>query len=161
MIIQCLLFLSEINIFYCLLLLLNVGIKKRRISRWFRIRWKRFKKMHTKKLLANIWRKNALFWLLLIIVKLVLLITFFCTFFTTFSTDSKSAWNSAFFDIFYDLEKNWGHISTFWKLWSQIRKKRLKKSKNIVCKCVLDFNFAAIKGPVFFIFFKNVKFVVP
>ncbi len=36
-----------------------------------------------------------------------------------------------------------------------------QKIKNLYCKCVLDFNFAPIKGSVFFIFFKKVKFVVP
>ncbi len=30
-----------------------MGIKKRRISRWFRIRWKRFKKMHQKKVISK------------------------------------------------------------------------------------------------------------
>ncbi len=40
-------------------------------------------------------------------------------------------------------------------------KKRLKKSKNIFYKCVLDFNFAPITGRVFFNFFQKVKFVVP
>ncbi len=48
-----------------------------------------------------------------------------------------------------------GHFSTFWKLRSQTRKKPLKKSKNVFCKCVLDFNFAPIKGSVFFIFYKK------
>ncbi len=90
---------------------------------------------------------------------------FFCVhFFTTFSTDSKSAWNSAFFDTFFDFLKKKvfkGHNSTFFKLWRQTRKKRLKKSKNLFCKCVLDFNFAPIKGSVFFLFKKKVKFVVP
>ncbi len=79
----------------------------------------------------------------------------FVHFFTTFSTYSKSAWNSAIFDTFYDcLQKIFfkGHISTFYKLWSQTRKKRLKKSNNVFSKCVLDFNFAPIKGSVFFIF---------
>ena len=88
---------------------------------------------------------------------------FLVHFFTTFSTDSKSAWNSAFFDTFFVFfkKKFLGHISTFFKLWSQTRKKRLKKSKNVFRKCVLDLNFAPIKGSVFFIFFKKVKFVVP
>ncbi len=45
-----------------------------------------------------------------------------------------------------------GHIGTFCKLWSKMRKKRLKKSKNVFCKCFLDFNFAPITGSVFFIF---------
>ncbi len=129
--------------------------KKPRISRWFWIRWKSFEKMYQKKLLAKTWQKNALFSLLLMFVKLVLLITFFwCIFFPTFSTDSKSVWNSAFFDTFFDFSKNFflGHISTFFELWLQMRRKRLKKSKNVFCKCFLDFNFAHIKGSVFFIF---------
>ena len=89
---------------------------------------------------------------------------FLVHFFTTFSTDLKSAWNSAFFDTFFDYFKKinfFGHISTFFKLWSQTRKKRLKKSKNLFSKCVLDFNFVPIKESVFFIFKKKVKFVVP
>ncbi len=93
-----------------------------------------------KKLLEKTWRKYALFSLLLMFVKLVLLVTFFCAFFISF------------FCIFLQKKIFWGHISTFCKLWSQTRKKRLKKSKNVFCKCVLDFNFAPIKGSVFFIF---------
>ncbi len=38
-----------------------MGIKKRRISRWFRIRLKKFYKMHKKIFLAKMWRKYALF----------------------------------------------------------------------------------------------------
>ncbi len=77
---------------------------------------KNLKKWTQKKLLAKMWRKYALFSLLLMFVKLVLLVTFFGSFFTTFSTDSKSAWNTAFFDIFFDIKKFLGHISTFCKL---------------------------------------------
>jgi hypothetical protein len=40
-------------------------------------------------------------------------------------------------------------------------KKRLKKSKNIFCTCVLDFNFAPIKGSVFFIFKKKSNLLYP
>jgi hypothetical protein len=57
-----------------------------------------------------------------------------------------------FYDTFFDKKKIVGHISTFFRLWSQMHKKRLKKSKNVFGKCVLDFNFAPIKGSVFFIF---------
>ncbi len=55
-------------------------------------------------------------------------------FFKTFSTDSKSAWNSAFFDTFFDFFKQKffkGHICTFFKLWLQMRRKRLKKTENL------------------------------
>ncbi len=83
-----------------------MGIKKTRILRWFQTRWKSFEKMHQKKLLAKKWKKCALFSLLLMIVKLVLLITFSCAFFLTiFSIDSKSAWNSAFLIYFFYLKK--------------------------------------------------------
>jgi hypothetical protein len=59
---------------------------------------------------------------------------FFVNFFQTFSTDSKSAWISAFFDIFFDFFKKkffLRHISTFFKLLLQMRRKRLKKKENI------------------------------
>ncbi len=87
-----------------------------------------------KKLLAKTWRKYALFSLLLMFIKILLLITFFGAFFTTFSTDSKSVWNSAFFDMCIDfLKKKFvGHITTFWKLWGQTRKKRLKNQKTFL-----------------------------
>ncbi len=54
--------------------------------------------------------------------------------FATFSSDSNLASNCAFFDTHIEIIWNkhfLGHISTFCKLWSQTRAKRLKKSKNI------------------------------
>ncbi len=51
------------------------------------------------------WLKYALFALLLMFIKLVLLITFLVHFLKTFSTDLKSAWNSAFIDTFFDFFK--------------------------------------------------------
>ncbi len=72
---------------------------------------------------------------------------FLCVFFKTFSTDLKSAWNSAFFDTFHDLKKKkfLGHISTFFKLWLQMRRKRLKKREIFFYECVLEFDYATIK----------------
>ncbi len=115
-----------------------MGIKKRKISGWFRIRWKSFEKMHQKKTLAKVWRKNALFSLLLLFVKLVLLITFLVHFLTIFQRIQNQLEILRLFRIL-------GHISTFWKLWSQTCKKWIK---NLFGKCVLDFNFAPIKESV-------------
>ncbi len=59
---------------------------------------------------------------------------FLVHFFNTFSTDSKSAWNSAFFDIFFDFFQKiffLGHISTFFELGLQLRRKWLKKTENL------------------------------
>ncbi len=95
------------------------------------------------------WRKYALFSLLLMSVKLVLLITFFCAFFYNFFNGFEIS--TRFWVFWYLFWFCLGHISTFWKLWSQTRKKRLKKSIKVFSKCVLDFNFAPIKGSVFFI----------
>ncbi len=68
---------------------------------------------------------------------------FFGTFLKTFSTDLKLAWNSAFFDTFFDLKKKClGHISSFFKLWSQTRKKLLKKTKNLFYEHALEFSYA-------------------
>ncbi len=111
------------------------GVKKRRISRWFRIRWKSCEKMHQKKVigktsLTNMSKseKSAFF-------RHVFANNFFwVNFFKTFSTDSKSAWNSAFFDTFSEFFKKYfflGHISTFFELWLQMSRKRLKKTENL------------------------------
>jgi hypothetical protein len=120
-------------------------VKKRKISRWFRIRWKSFEKCTKKKLLAKTWRKNALFSLLLMFVKLVLLITFFwCIFSQLFQRIRNQREILRFltpFSIFFKTKIFLGHFSTFFKLWNQTRRKRLKKSKNLFSKCVLDFNF--------------------
>jgi hypothetical protein len=130
--------------------------QKRRISRWFRIRWKSFEKMYQNKVISKNVTEKCPFFTFIHVRQTCFAYNFFLVhFFTTFSTDSKSAWNSAFltpFAIFFKKNIFLGHISTFFELWSQTRKKRLKKSKNVFCKCVLDFNFAPIKGSVFFIF---------
>ncbi len=63
-------------------------------------------------------------------------------FFKTFSTDSKSAWNSALFDTHIEFFNNiffLALISTFCKLWLQMRRKRLKKRKIFFYECVLEF----------------------
>jgi hypothetical protein len=44
---------------------------------------------------------------------------------------------------------------------NRTRKKRLKKSKNVFNKCVLDLNFALIKVSVFFIFKKKSNSLYP
>ncbi len=59
---------------------------------------------------------------------------FMVYFFKTFSTDSKSVWNSAFFDTqieFFQKIFFCFFISTFCKLWLQMRRKRLKKTENL------------------------------
>ncbi len=111
------------------------GGKKRRISRWFRIRWKSCEKMRQKKVisktsLTNMSKseKSAFF-------RHIFANNFFLVnFFKTFSMDSKLAWNSAFFDTFFDFFKKiflLGHICTFFELWLQMRRKRLKKTENL------------------------------
>ncbi len=52
-----------------------------------------------------------------------------------------------------------GSFKHFLKLWNKIRMEWLKK-KNAFSKCVLEFNFAPISGPYFFIK-KKVKIDVP
>jgi hypothetical protein len=70
-----------------------------------------------------------------------------CTFSTfTHVCQTYFAYNffGAFFRIFfYPFQKKiFGHISTFF----YTRKKLHQKSKNVLSKCVLDLNFAPIKG---------------
>ncbi len=61
------------------------------------------------------------------------------------SKSEKSAF--VFFDTFFDFFKKkifLGHISTFFELWLQMRRKRLKKI--FFYECILEFNYATIKG---------------
>jgi hypothetical protein len=80
--------------------------------------------------------------------------------------------------LFYDCfgHPNWNFLRTvyldsvlkkyFWVIlvlfanFCQMRMKRLKKSKNVVYKCVLVFNFASVYGSGLLIFPKKVKIVV-
>ncbi len=97
------------------------GVKKRRISRWFWIRWKSCWKMHTKKVVS----KTSL---------------------TNMSTSEKRAYfrhvfaNNFFWCIFSNLFqriRNQREILHFlypywiFELWLQMRRKRLKKTENL------------------------------
>ncbi len=84
------------------------GVKKRRISRWFQIPWKSCEKMF-------------------------LLITFFwCTFSKLFQRIRNQRKILHFLAPFLFKKKNcFGHISTFFKLWLQMRRKRLKITENL------------------------------
>ncbi len=139
-----------------------LGKKSKKISKTqnftliLKIRWKSFEKMNQKKVIIKNVTEICTFFTFTHVRQTCFACNFFLVhFLTTFSTDSKSAWNSAFlifFFYFFPQKFFWGHISTFCKLWSQMRRKRLKKSKNVFCKCALHLNFATIKGSVFFIF---------
>ncbi len=112
-------------------------IKKCRISRWFQIRWKSFKKWTQKKLLTKQiwWTWVKVHFYLCMFMKFVWLITFFVWIFLKLF---QQIWNQReilrfltsflIISIFF-----FCHISTFFKFWSQLRKKRLKKLK----KCIL------------------------
>jgi hypothetical protein len=135
----------DLNIFFS---------KKRRILRWFQIRWKSFFLNVPKTVISkNVTKSLSLFPLLLMFVKLVLV-----HFFKTFSTDLKSAWNYVFFIPFLIFFKKIclnGHICIFWNLTLKpnAQKTTPKIKKRIkYCKSVLDLNFAPIKGSVFLIF---------
>ncbi len=101
-----------------------------------------FKKFTKKKVLAKMWRKYALFPLLLMFVKIVLLITFLCAFFKNFFNRFVISMKfCVFWHLFLIKKKNLGQISTFLNFETKLRKKRRQKSKNVLSKCVLDFKF--------------------
>jgi hypothetical protein len=79
-----------------------------------------------------------------------LLITFFWYIFSKFF---QRIWNQReilrfLTPISFFFKKNifLGHIGTFFELWLQMRKKRLKKRKIFFYECILEFNYATIKG---------------
>jgi len=89
---------------------------------------------------------------------------FLSKFFAFFSTVSKSAWNSALFwypNSNFRKKKFLGHISTFLKLWSPIRKQQLKILKNVFYKSVLEFIFAPIFLWTLCMLSKNIIITVP
>ena len=131
-------------------------MSKNAISRWFRIRWKSCEKMYQKKFISNNVTEKCTFFTFTHVCQTCFAYNFFFgaffhNFFNGFEISVKFC---VFWHLFRFFKKKvfLGHISIFGKLWSQTRKKRLKKSKKVFCKCVLDFNFAPIKGSVFFIF---------
>ncbi len=133
------------------------GVKKRRISRLFWIRWKRFEKMYQHKVSSKNVTEKCTFFTFTHVRQTCFAYNFFwCIFSQLFQRIRNQREILCFFYTFFDFcQKTFFRsycISPFLKLWSQTRKKRLKKSKNVFSKCVLDFNFAPIKGSVFFIF---------
>ena len=127
-----------------------MGIKKRRFSRWFWIRWKSFEKIYKKKLLAKTWWKNALFSLLLMFVKLVLLITFFwCIFQQLFQRIRNQREILRFltpFSIFSKQNFFYVILVLFSNFDCKCAGNGSKKRKIIFYECILEFNYATIKG---------------
>ena len=129
--------------------------QKRGISRWFRIRWKSFEKMHQKKVISKNVTEICTFFTFTYVRQTCFACNFFwCIFLQLFQRIRNQRETLRFWPFLIKkiIKKILGHISTSFKLWSQTRKKRLKKSKNVFSKCDVDFNFAPIKGSVFFNF---------
>jgi hypothetical protein len=95
--------------------------------------------MHPKKFISKHVTEICPFSLLLMFVKLVLLITFFSAFFYFFNGLKISV--ILFKKIFFCLI-----LALFEKFEAKRAKNGSKNQKNVFSKCVLDFNFAAIKG---------------
>jgi hypothetical protein len=116
---------------------------------------KSFEKMHTKKVMSkNVTEKCTFFTFTHVRQTCFAYNFFFVHFFQLFQWIRNQHEILRFLTPFLIFSKTifLGHISTFSNFKSQLRKKQLKKSKNVFSKCVLDFNFAHIKGCVFFIF---------
>ncbi len=97
-------------------------------------------------------RDCMFFWLLLMFVKLVLLLTFLCFLNKFFQRILNQHEVLCFWYLYCFFFKNifFCRVSTFLKLWSQTRKKRLKKSKKTYFVNVSQIsNFAPIKGSMF------------
>jgi len=101
------------------------------------------KKCTKKKLLAKTWRKNALFSLLLMFVKLVLLITFFwCIFSQLFQRIRNQREILRFLTHFRFKKKKifLGHISTFFQLDAKRARNGSKNQKTYFLNVVVYFN---------------------
>ncbi len=123
--------------------------QKRCQKRWFRIRWKSCEKVHQKKViskksLTNMSKSEKSAFYRHVFANNYFLVHFF----KTFSTDSKSAWNSAFFDTFSDFFKKFFFRSycTFLNFDCKCAGNGSKKRKIFFYECILEFNYATIKG---------------
>ncbi len=125
-------------------------VKKRRISRWFRIRWKSFEKMYQKKVISKNVTEKCTFFTFTHVRQTCFAYNFFLVhFFTTFSTDSKSAWNSAFFDTSFDFFKKiffWVILVLFLNFDCKCTGNGSKIRKIFFYECIFEFNYATIKG---------------
>ncbi len=84
-----------------------------------------------------------------------LLITFFwCIFAQLFQRIRNQRKILRFLTPFFILKKkkNFRSYLYFFRTLKPDAQQTAQKIKNVFCKCVLDFNFAPIKGSVFFIF---------
>jgi hypothetical protein len=139
----------------------QTGIKNAEFHADFKSFEKVFKNVQ-KKLLAKMWRKYALFPLLLMFIKLVLLITFVWGFFLKLF---QRIWNQheilRFLKPFLFKTFFLRSYEYFFQTLKPNAQKRRQKSKNVLSKCVLDLNFAAIKGSVFLIFKKMSNSLYP
>jgi hypothetical protein len=110
-----------------------MGIIKRKIRCRVRIRWKKckilIKRSYRPKTFANSNKKSKT--------------QFFCHFFAWVFCNFFNGFEISIFFIpilhFWKIIFSY-HISTFFKLWSQKRTKRLKKTKNVFFQCVLELN---------------------
>ncbi len=93
------------------------------------------KKCTIKKLLAKMWREKVLFSPFTHVRQTFFGYNFFCAFFYNYFNGFEiSVKFCVFWYLFWFFSKNicLGSFITFFKLWSRTRKKRLKKSKNVL-----------------------------
>ncbi len=131
---------------------IQFGYKTRRISCWFKIRWKSKKTVPKKVISKNAMEICTFSAFTHVRQTCFAFVTFFGAFFKNIF-NLKSAWNFVSFDTFFDLY-------FFQTLKPNAQKKAPPKSKNLISKWVLDLKVAPIRGSVF-LFLKKVKFVVP
>ncbi len=127
------------------------GVKKRRISRWFRIRWKICKKMHQKKVISKTSLTNMSKSEKTVHISVTFtLITFFWLIFLKLFQRIRNQrkiqrflipiWN--FWKIFFFLL----FLALFVNFDCKCAGNGSKKRKIFFYECVLEFNYATIKG---------------
>ncbi len=140
---------------------IQYGYQKRRISHWLRIRWKSFEKMHHKKLLAKMWRKKSLFSLFTHVRQTFFAYNFFlCIFLQLFQRirNHREILRFLISFLIFCKKKFFGVILALFANFEAERAKNGSKNlKKVFSKCVLDFNFAPLKGSVFFNLKKKIR----
>ncbi len=124
------------------------GVKKRRISRWFWIRWKSCEKMHQKKVIRKTSLTNRSKSEKVHFSVTFLLITFFRAFFQNcFNRFEISVKFWVFWHLFRLKKKNIlrSYLYFFQTLIANSQE-TAQKTENHFYECILEFNYATIKG---------------
>ncbi len=133
-------------------------IKKRRISGWFQFRWKSFKNIYQQKAICKNMTAVCTFSTFSHVRQTCFAYNFFYAFFKNFFNGFEIGMKFCFFDTFFDFLQKKNYFSSYLYFFQTLKPHAQKTAQKIIksiSKCVLDLNFAPIKGSCVLNFLKK------